>query len=558
MATPTKELKKPPPVYDLREVRTVHDWIELLKSEGEYREVNVKVDWDCEIGTIARYCMSAKNGVALLFDNIKDHASTWCKKLFTNSVSSYGRFALAFGLPKATSHKDLVLAMRQVYRRSISPKEVSEAPLKQNILKGDDIDINQIPVPKWHLWDGGRFINTFAPVITRDPDSGQYNMGIYRGMVADQDHISCLLAPSQGWGDHYTKLRDRQEPMKVACVYGCNPLLTILAGSAFGRLVSEYDVYGGIVGEPLELIQCETSDLLVPASSEMVIEGTMSWDRKDYMMEGPFAEHCGYYGGAYSPKPTLKVDCITFRDDPIYQGSCESIRPGWPTEDAYITSLSCSALVWNHLEACGVPGVTDVWMNLDGPFFMIYVQIRQSYRHQAKQIASAIWGMSFANWAFKNVMVVEEDIDIRDHGQLEWAFCTRVNPAMGDIVIFENHFGSVLDPSTPFEERDLVQFGSGKWARMLIDATRNWDLGGRPFWNNQVFPPVVVLSKEEEDLVRSRWDEYGLSDIKYEPTMNIDKDEDLKQRYAFNSRPTPEYLEDHGGGHAVTERKGSE
>ena len=346
--------------------------------------------------------------------------------------------------------------------------------------------------------------------------------------------------------------------MKVAFVYGCNPLLTILAGSAFGRLVSEYDVYGGLVGEPLELVQCETSDLMVPASAEMVIEGTMSWDPKDFKMEGPFAEHCGYYGGGYSLKPTVEVDCITHRDDPIFQGSCESIRPGWPTEDAYITSLSSSALVWNHLEACGVPGVTDVWMNLDGPFFMIYVQIRQSYRHQAKQIASAIWGMSFANWAFKNVMVVEEDIDLRDHGQLEWALCTRVNPAMGDLVIFKNHFGSVLDPSTPFEERDLMKFGSGKWARMLFDATRNWDLGGRPFWNNQVFPPVVVLSKEEEELVQGRWEEYGLGDIKYEPRMEIDKNEDLKQRYAFNSRPTPEYLEDHGGLHAIVQRDPTE
>jgi 4-hydroxy-3-polyprenylbenzoate decarboxylase len=346
--------------------------------------------------------------------------------------------------------------------------------------------------------------------------------------------------------------------MKVAFVYGCNPLLTILASSAFGRLVSEYDAYGGIVGEPLELIKCETNDLMVPASAEMVIEGTMSWDPKDFMMEGPFAEHCGYYGGAFSPKPTLKVDCITFRDDPIYQGSCESIRPGWPTEDAFITSLSSSALVWNHLEASGVPGVMDVWMNLDGTFFQIYVQIRQSYRHQAKQVASAIWGMSFANWGFKNVMVVEEDIDIRDPGQLEWAFCTRVNPAMGDLVIFDNHFGSVLDPSTPFEERDLLKFGSGKWSRLLIDATRNWDLGVRPFWNNQVFPPVVVLSKEEEDLVRSRWDEYGLSDIKYEPRMNIDKDEDLKQRFSFNCRPTPEYLDEHDGAHAIAGKKGSE
>jgi 4-hydroxy-3-polyprenylbenzoate decarboxylase len=528
--------------YDLRAVKDLRDWIELLKAEGDFREVKAKVDWDCELATIARHCMSAKNGPALLFSNIKEHEKTWCKKLFTNSVGSYDRFKMAFGLPKSTDLKTLVVKMREAYDRRLAPKEVSKAPLKQNILKGKDINIFDIPVPKWHSWDGGRFINTFSPVITRDPDIGRHNMGIYRGMNADRNHISNLLAPSQGWGEHFTKLRSRREPMKVAYVYGCNPLLTILAASAMPRLVSEYDIYGGIVGEPLELVKCETSDILVPASAEMVIEGTVSFDPNDFMMEGPFAEHCGYYGGASSRKPTTKIDCITFRDDPIYQGSCESIRPGWPTEDAYITSLSSSALVWNHLEQAGVSGVTDVWMNLDGPFFMIYVQIRQNYRHQAKQVASAIWGMSFANWAFKNVFVVEEDIDIRDHGQLEWAFCTRVNPGMGDITIFDNHFGSVLDPSTPFEERDLAKFGSGKWARCLIDATRNWDLGLRAAWNNQVFPPVVVLSKEEEALVRRRWDEYGLTGIKYEPRMEIDKNEELKQRYSFNARPTPENL----------------
>ncbi len=134
MATPTQELKKPGGGYDPREVKTVHDWIDLLKDEGEFREVNVKVDWDCEIGTIARYCMSAKNGVALLFDNIKGHANTFCKKLFTNSVSSYGRFNLAFGLPKDASTRDLVLTMKEGYKKSLSPKEVSTAPHKQNIL----------------------------------------------------------------------------------------------------------------------------------------------------------------------------------------------------------------------------------------------------------------------------------------------------------------------------------------------------------------------------------------------------------------------------------------
>ena len=539
MATPVKDLSSQTGGYDLRAVRNVRDWIELLKGEGVYHEVHAKVDWDVELGTIARHVQSAE-GPALLFDNIKDHENTWCTKLFTNSVASYGRMALAFGLPKDIDHYHQVQAMRQAYQKSLPPKEVSTAPLKRNVLKGDDIDINKIPVPKWHHWDGGRFINTFAPIITKDSKSGLYNMGLYRGMVADKDHISCLLVPSQGWGEHYSKLKDKKEPLKVACVYGCHPLLTILGASAFSRTICEFDIYGGIVGEPLELVKCETSDLLVPASAEMVIEGTISWDRKDWMMEGPFAEHIGYYGGISSPKPTMKVDAITFRDDPIYQGVCESIRPGWPNEDSLIVSLSCSALVWNHLEACGVPGVTDVWMNQDGCYYMIYVQLQQSYRHVAKQVASAIWGMSFGNWAYKNVMVVEDDIDLRDPGQLEWAFCTRVNAAMGDIFIFENHFGSVLDPSTALEERDIYKFGSGKWARVLIDATRNWDLGTRPFWNDQVFPPVCVLAKEDEDLVRSRWEEYGLSHVKYVPRMQIDKDEDLKWRYSLKARPTPE------------------
>jgi len=541
--------------YHPRDIRDIHDWMAVLKAEGLLRVVDAKVDWDSEVGGISRFCMSADKPVTLLFNNIKDHEDGWCRRLLSNSVASYDHFKLAFGLNRDASLKDLVVRMKEGYASSLSPKEVSTAPHKKNVIKGDDIDIEEIPVPKWHLWDGGRFINTFSPVITRDPDVGRYNMGIYRGMNAGKRHISNLMAPSQGWGDHYTKACYAKESMKVAYVYGCNPLLTILAGAAFPRQVSEYDAYGGITGEPLELVKCETSDLMVPASAEMVIEATMSWDPKDYRMEGPFAEHCGYYGGAFSPKPTTKVDCITFKDDPIYQGSCESIRPGWPTEDAYITSLSSAAHVWNELDGSGVPGVTDVWMNLDGAFFQVYVQIRQSYRHQAKQVASAIWGMSFANWGFKNVMVVEEDIDIRDPGQLEWAFCTRVNPAMGDLTIFENHFGSVLDPSTPFEERDLVKFGSGKWARQLIDATRNWDLGLREFWNNQPFPPVVVLSKEEEDLVRSRWSEYGLDDIKYQPTMEIDRNEDLKQRFSYACRPTPEYLQEHGGEHAIAYRQ---
>ncbi len=168
MATPVKGLRTPEGTHDLREVRSVRDWIELLKSEGEYHEVHAKVDWNVELGTIARHVQSAE-GPALLFDNIKDHENTWCTKLFTNSVGSYGKMSLAFGLPKDIDHYNRVQAMRQAYQKSIPPKEVSTAPLKRNVLKGDDIDLNKIPVPKWHHWDGGRYINTLPPSSPRIP-----------------------------------------------------------------------------------------------------------------------------------------------------------------------------------------------------------------------------------------------------------------------------------------------------------------------------------------------------------------------------------------------------
>ena len=534
--------------HDVRAVTDLRTWLELLDSEGELRRITAPVHWDVELGTITRHVLSA-SGPALLFENIRDHERTHCRKLFTASLGTYRRIALALGLPKDTSEPDIILKARELYKAKADPRAVERgrAPFAKNRLSGSDINLYDLPVPKWHHWDGGRFINTFAQVITKDPETGAQNVGMYRGMIAGKDKISTLLAPSQGWGGHFGKHKMQAKPMRVAVCYGCDPLLTLLSASPVSHPgYSELHILSGYRGRPVEVVKCETSDLYVPADAEIVIEGTISPDPKTFLPEGPFAEHIGYYGGAASPKPVIQVERISFRDDPIFQGTNESIRPGWPNEDSHIMSVAASALAWNVLEYLGVPGVTDVWMNNDGSYYMLYVQIRKSYRGQAKQIASGIWGMSFANWALKNIMVVEEDIDLRDPGQLEWAFCTRVNAAEGGIEVFKNHFGSVLDPSTPFEERDLNAYGSGRWARVLIDATRNWNFKRREAWNNGVYPPVCVLEKEQEDAVRARWDELGLTGITYTPRMRIDYDEDIKHRYALQWRPTPENVKDGG------------
>jgi UbiD family decarboxylase len=522
----------------MKNVNDFREWIDLLESEGELRRITAEVDWNEELGAITRMVLSAE-GPALLFENIKGYQDAECSKVLSAGFGNYNRVALAIGMPKGAPAKDMIQHFRQSARKRVAPKVVETGPVKENIVRGDDIDLFSLPVPKWHDWDGGRYIDTFNTTVTKDPETGIHNLGMYRGMICDKDRISKMLAFAQHWGQHYTKHQYSGTDMPVALVYGAEPLVPFLALSPLlHRGCSEYDIIGGVKDSPIELVKCETSDLLVPATAEIVIEGTMSTDPSTYEMEGPFAEHTGYYGGGRSRKPVVRVSCITHRDKPIFRGSMEGIRPGWPTENSFTESVAMSAAAWNHLEDSGIPGVTDVWVNPVSTYLNIFVQIRKAYRGHAKQIANALWSMSGAYWSFKNVMVVEEDIDIRDYAQLDWAYAYRVNAGENDLLFAPGNFGSLLDPSTNLEERDAYKYGSGKWTRVLIDATRNWEHTRWEAWNNSVYPPVIVMTKEIEGAVKSRWDELGLGDIEYRPTMRIDLDESIKERYSLAARPT--------------------
>jgi len=202
-------------------------------------------------------------------------------------------------------------------------------------------------------------------------------------------------------------------------------------------------------------------------------------------------------------------------------------RPGFPSEDSILCSYSWSAIFWNMLEAAGVVGVTDVWCPHVSTGTHIVVQIRKQYRGHAQQVAMALWGTSAAQWFFKHVLVVEEDIDIRDPLALEWAVAFRVNAGMDQVMTFGPTFGSPLDPSTSHDVLDMPRFRTGKWTRVLVDATRNWDLAENEDWDGQSFPPVGKLEPELEQKIRARWDEYGIG-IPY-------LDEDQRQQLTLSN-----------------------
>jgi 4-hydroxy-3-polyprenylbenzoate decarboxylase len=491
------------------EFRDLRGWIDCLRREGELHEVDAEVDWDCELGAVTRRVFGNGDGPALLFNRIKGYTDGRCTKLFTGGLSKYSRLALMFGLPKDAPITDLVKAARRAFAGRVAPVVVPTGPVKENIITGDAINLFDFPVPRWHRRDGGRYINTMQGTVTRDPVSGRLNVGIYRGMIGQKNTIPVLLWKPQNWGQDFQKYSGKGEGMPVAFIYGWEPCLPFCASSPIPPDISEYEVMGALRGAPVELVECETVPLMVPASAEMVIEGYISPDPSTFEMEGPFGEYTGYYGGDQSLKHRVKVTCITHRNNPIFRGTLEGTMPKMLSENAIMSSVQRAALAWNVLERAGVPGVTDVHCPPANNGTTLIIQLHQTYRGQAKQAAAAIWGSSAAHLRYKNIWVVDEDIDIHDYGALDWAFAYRVNAAEDDIVFFPGTFGSAIDPSTRLKYRNTNLYGTGKWCRVLIDATINLDFDPEEKYGGERYPPSVKPMPQDWDLVDRRWREYG-------------------------------------------------
>jgi 3-polyprenyl-4-hydroxybenzoate decarboxylase len=235
--------------------------------------------------------------------------------------------------------------------------------------------------------------------------------------------------------------------------------------------ICEYDVMGSIRGEPVDLVKCETVDLYVPATSEIVIEGYLQLDPKNWDMEGPFAEFTGYVAGDKSPKPTIRVTAITHRNNPILRGTIEGSLPGSYSENGICSSIMRASTAWNVLDRAGVPGVTDVWCPPVQTGINLLIRMKSSYRNQAAQ---------------------------------------RVNAGEDDIIIMRSTFGAGLDPSTRKRDRNPALFGTGKWNRVLIDATMNLDYDPDPELDGARFPPKVWPEQSDIDAAMKRWGEFGL------------------------------------------------
>ena len=481
---------------------SMREWIEKLELEGELKRVKAEVDWNLEIGGILREVCDTQ-GPALLFENIKDYKKTLCTRLFTGSLATFSKAALMLGLPKETSYEELIKVWRDRSKKRIKPITVKTGPSKENILKGDEVDLFQFPVPHWSKLDAGRYIGTFHGVVTKDPDTSWENSGVYRQVIHDRNSTSMAVAQGQHIWMHWRKWRRQGKNLPLAVAIGWDPVLPAVSAAPVPMGVDEWEVMGALRGEPVELVKCETVDLRVPASSEIVLEGEVITDVSTFKNDGPFAEYPGYYGGP-SQRPVFKVNCITFRNDPIFQGTIT----GKPiTEDHRVGSITHSALLWDLLDE-KMPGITGVNNDPSTAYANVIVSIDNSYYGQVQQVAANIWGWMGSHQIGKNIIVCDSDINIYDLNEVFWALGYRMDPKR-DLIQFP-HWIHALDPIVHPDEK-VLGAGGNKGTKLLIDATKPIDKPRSDKLFGERFAVVAYPDAETMKHVRGRWSEYGLN-----------------------------------------------
>ena len=432
------------------------DFLEYLEERKELVRISDEVDPKFEIGAYIRKT-SDQQGPAILFENVKGHDMEVVGGIFANRR----RVLLALEADSEAVYEKFDAGVRN----PIPHRRVDTGPCKEVILKGDEADLGRLPIPIYAEKDGGAFI-THGVQISKDPETGTKNTSIYRMHFRGPREMSLHAESYTHLYRQYAKAEAKGEALEVAVVLGCDPviLLATQVGAAYG--VDEMELAGGIRGKPVDVVKCETVDLEVPATSEIVIEGRLLPTRRE--SQGPFGEYSGYYG-AVTIDPVLEVTAITHRKNPIYHAGLT----GMPmTENHFLKQIPNEATLHRDLKP-KFPGLRGVHSTAAGCCeFMYFISMEQGFLGEGRNLLMAALGSTKRP---KYVVVCDEDIDVFNHEQVLWAIATRSRPGQ-DIVVVSNYNTPALDPTVPPGELGEA---------MGIDATRPF---GKPFPEVPVHP----------------------------------------------------------------------
>jgi 4-hydroxy-3-polyprenylbenzoate decarboxylase/2,5-furandicarboxylate decarboxylase 1 len=433
-------------------LRDLRAYLAYLDERGELATVDDEVDPVHEIAAYIRKS-SDVGGPAFLFNKVKGSQLRAAGGLFCSTSK-------ALHTLEVDDHDKAVELYMHAINHPIKPVEVSTGPCKEVI--HDTVDLDALPIATYSAQDPGKFV-TVAVEITKDAESGVQNTGIYRMQVFGKDTMALAASPYSDFAAMFVRAEKAGRRLECAVALGVDPVIQLASQARVPYGFDELDVAGALHGDPVEVVRCETVDLLVPATTEIVIEGY--FEPNERLDEGPFGEFTGYMGPG-GREPVFHCTAITSRRDPI----CQAGLTGIPiTENHVLKLLPMEANLLSALRQVSQDVLAVHYPAEGGAEFLAVVSMRQRYHNQAKNLLlSALGSVGHP----KMVIVVDDDIDVYDMTKVWWAVLTRAQPA-NDFIIIPEAAGGQLDPSAP------TQFGS---SLLGIDATRPY---------GRTFPDVV-------------------------------------------------------------------
>ena len=462
-------------------------FLERLEPTGELQVIQ-GAHWKLEIGALTEIFAESRPTPALLFDEIVGYPRGY--RVLSNILHSPLRHALALGASADVRGIELVESVkaRLTDFKPITPSQVEEGPVLENVVHERDVNVLAFPVPQWHEMDGGRYIGTFDGVISRDPDTGYVNVGTYRVQVHDEKTVGLFMIPGKHGNLIAQKYWARGEacPFVIAC--GVPPSMIIASAVGIPWGMSEYDFLGGILGVPVPVVRAGITGLPMPAFAEVVLEGFAPPPDRVSHPEGPFGEWPGYYASGAQDAPVVNLKTIYHRNDPIITG--DPPLKSYLNSDIYMYVRSAN--IWSSMERAGIPEIKGVWFPRQGRF-IVAVSIRQRYPGHGRQVGHGVLSTRDGGRDVRMVIVVDDDIDITNINELLWAVVSRWDPKTQSEIVEVP--ASVLNPTLSPEKRANRELVS---SCIIIDACR-------PYSWMKDFPPVSAVSAEYKQQVIRKW-----------------------------------------------------
>jgi len=480
--------------------KDLRDFIKQLEKQGELKRITVEVDPYLEMTEICDRTLK-RGGPALLFENPKGANIPVLANLF----GTPRRVAMGMGAESVTELRGIgeLLAylkepeppkgMKDAWEKfpvfkqvlNMAPKMISSPPCQELVRQGDEIDLGDYPIQTCWPEDAAPLI-TWPLVITKGPNKERQNLGIYRMQVIGKNKVIMRWLAHRGGALDFKEFQVAHpgQPFPVSVALGADPATILAAVTPVPDSLSEYAFAGLLRGSKTEVAKSLLNDLQVPASAEIVLEGFIY--PGEFAAEGPYGDHTGYYNEV-ADFPVFTIERITQRQAPIYH----STYTGRPPDEPAILGVALNEVFVPILQK-QFPEIVDFYLPPEGcSYRMAVISMKKQYAGHAKRVMLGTWSFLRQFMYTKFVIVVDDDVDVRNWQDVIWAMTTRMDPAR-DLTILEN---------TPIDYLDFASPVSGLGSKVGFDATNKW-----PGETNREWGRTIVMSPEVVKKVDEMWD----------------------------------------------------